>query len=147
MKTIRYCMYYHPARKDPAFYCWNHDEYVATLQTDERWIEVWAVGEMRINMPNGDVIRYTDDLYNAEIYSDFQLHNLDKNDDTFDIWENNNWFELRTYDGEWIGDVFSGHVYHDVEEALDACAELLQNEEFLAEYPCEYPEEYGRVTL
>lgn len=136
---IRYCDYYDRERSDPAFYTWNESEWVATHEFEGRAIEVWCVGEMRINLPNGNVIRYADDLRDNGINSNEDLYNLTKDDDAFDIWENNSWLEIRDYEGEWIGDFFSGHIYHDVEEALDACAELLQDPEFLAEYPCLIP--------
>ena len=127
----KYCHYYDPQRNDPAFYTWDSPEFVASVEVGERGLEAWVVGEMRIDLPNEEIIRYADDLENNEIYTDEQLFELSS-----DFWQNNSWIELRTWEGEWVGDVFSGHIYHDIPEAIEAMKELLQNEEFLAEYPC-----------
>lgn len=128
---VRYCDYYDTTRNDPAFYTWDTPEWVASVEIDGRALEAWTVGEMRINLPNEDVVRYTDDLVSNEIDSDKKLEELSQ-----DFWENNSWIELRDYEGQWIGDVFSGHVYHDILEAVEAMKELLKNSEFLSEYPC-----------
>lgn len=133
---IRYNQGYQRECSDPAFYTWDSPEWVATYEFEGRALEIWTVGEMRINLPNGNIIRYASDLHENGIHTNEDLYNLTKDDDSFDVWVNNSWLELRDFDGEWIGDVWSGHVYHDVEEALDACAELLQDEKFLAEFPC-----------
>lgn len=131
MTTVRYCDYYDSTRNDPAFYTWDTPEWVASVEIDGRALEAWTVGEMRINLPNEDVVRYTDDLISNEIDSDNKLEELSS-----DFWENNSWIELRDYEGQWIGDIFSGHVYHDIPEAVEAMKELLKNSEFLSEYPC-----------
>lgn len=128
---VRYCSYYDESRNDPSFYTWDSPEWVASVEVDGRALEAWVVGEMRINLPNEDIVRYTDDLISAEIDSDKKLEELSS-----DFWENNSWIELRDYEGQWIGDVFSGHVYHDIPEAVEAMKELLDNSEFLSEYPC-----------
>lgn len=128
---IRYCNYYDETRNDPAFYTWDSPEWVASVEIDGRALEAWVVGEMRINLPNDEIIRYGDDLNHNEIYSDSDLENVPS-----ECWINNSWIELRDYEGEWIGDVFSGHVYHDIPDAVEAMKELLNNSEFLAEYPC-----------
>ena len=127
----KYCHYYDPTRNDPAFYTWDTPEFVAAVEVDERGLEAWVVGEMRIDLPNEEIVRYADDLENNQIYTDEQLFELSS-----DFWQNNSWIELRTWEGEWVGDVFSGHIYHDIPEAVEAMKELLQNPEFLAEYPC-----------
>jgi hypothetical protein len=139
MITVRYCDYYEPTRNDPAFYTWDTPEWVATVMVDDRLLEAWVVGEMRINLPNEDIIRYTDDLIHHEIDSDEKLHQLGNDDDSFDIWINNSWIELRDYEGQWIGDVWSGHVYHDVQEAVEAMEMLLKDSEFISEFPCKNP--------
>ena len=131
---VRYCSYYDESRNDPAFYTWDSPEWVASVEVDGRALEAWVVGEMRIDLPNEDIVRYADDLISADIDTDEKLHAID--DGSYDIWINNSWIELRDYEGQWIGDVFSGHIYHDVTEAVEAMKELLQNPEFLSEYPC-----------
>ena len=139
MYTVRYCDYYDDSRNDPAFYTWNSPEWVATVEIGDRSLELWTVGEMRINLPNEDIIRYADDLFHAGIDPDEKLHQLGNDDDSYDIWINNSWLELRDYEGEWIGDIWSGHVYHDVLEGIDACVTLLTDPDFLSEYPCKNP--------
>jgi len=133
---VRYCNYYDTTRDDPAFYTWDTPEWVASVEIDGRALEAWVVGEMRIDLPNEDIIRYTDDLISAGIDTDEKLNKIGNEDDSFDAWINNSWIELRDYEGEWIGDFFSGHVYHSVSEAVEAMKELLKNPEFLSEYPC-----------
>lgn len=141
---IRYNQEYTREKSDSAFWTWDSPEWVATYEFEGRALEVWCVGEMRIHVPDshesgGGIIRYADDLRQYGIHNNKDLEEFSNKYANDDIWQNNSWFELRDYEGQWIGDVFSGHVYHDVEEALDACAELLQDEEFLAEYPCLIP--------
>ena len=135
---IRYCDYYDPSRNDPAFYTWDTPEWVATVEFEDRLLEAWVVGEMRIITQDDQILRYTDDLIHYGIDSDEKLQALD--DGSWDIWQNNSWIELRTYEGEWIGDVWSGHVYHDVQEAVQAMQALLTDPEFLTEYPCKNPD-------
>ena len=137
---VRYCDYYYETRNDPAFYTWDSPEWVATVELNGRALEAWTVGKMRIYLDEGDtIIRYTDDLLAYGIDTDEKLYKLTEDDDAFDIWENNSWIELRDYEGQWIGDFFSGHVYHSVKEAVEGMMELLENPEFLAEYPCLIP--------
>jgi hypothetical protein len=138
---VRYCNYYDPSRNDPAFYTWDSPEWVASVEVDGRALEAWVVGEMRVHLPNEDIVRYTDDLISADIDTDEKLLKLTEDYPTIDMWQNNSWIELRDYEGQWIGDVFSGHIYHDVTEAVEAMKELLQNPEFLSEYPCLVPED------
>lgn len=140
MTTVRYCDYYDTSRNDPSFYTWDSPEWVATVEIEDRLLEAWVVGEMRINLPNDEIIRYADDLFNNGITTDEQLNNLTENDDAFDIWQNNSWIELRDYEGEWIGDVWSGHIYHDIPEAVEAMEMLLQEPEFISEFPCKNPD-------
>ena len=135
MRT-KFCHYYDETRDDPAFYTWDTPEFVASVEVNGRGLEAWVVGEMSIYLPNDVTIRYADDLENADIYSDTQLHEIGRTDETLNAWEHNSWIELRDYEGEWIGDIFSGHIYHSVSEAVEAMKELLNNSEFLAEYPC-----------
>jgi hypothetical protein len=131
MTKATYCDYYDPTRNDPAFYTWDSPEFVAAVEVDGRGLEAWVVGEMKIYLENEDIVRYTDDLISNSIDTDEKLSNLSS-----DLWENNSWIELRDYEGQWIGDVFSGHVYHDIPEAVEAMKELLVNPEFISEYPC-----------
>lgn len=131
---VRYCNYYDTTRDDPAFYTWDTPEWVASVEIDGRQLEAWVVGEMRIIMHDDGIVRYTDDLMHYEIDSDEKLEKL--SDDGDDVWHNNSWIELRDYEGQWIGDIFSGHVYHSVSESVEAMKELLKDSEFLSEYPC-----------
>lgn len=135
MRT-KFCHYYDETRDDPAFYTWDTPEFVASVEVNGRGLEAWTVGEMRINLPNDEIVRYADDLNHNEIYSDLDLENIPG-----ECWINNSWIELRDYEGNWIGDVFSGHVYHSVTEAVEEMKELLVNPEFLSEYPCLIPED------
>ena len=131
---VRYCDYYQENRNDPSFYTWDTPEWVASVFVEDKVLELWTVGEMRINLPNDEIIRYADDLNHNEIYSDADLENIPG-----ECWINNSWLELRDFDGQWIGDVLSGHIYHDIKEGVEACEELLKNSEFLSEYPCKNP--------
>ena len=134
MHKVRYSDYYHPSRLDPAFYTWDTPEWVATVEYEDRLLEAWVVGEMRIQLDNDEIIRYTDDLIRAGIDTDEKLFKLNS-----DSWINNSWIELRDYEGEWVGDVLSGHVYHDVFEAVENMKVLLIDPEFLSVSPCENP--------
>jgi hypothetical protein len=135
MTTVRYCDYYDSTRNDPAFYTWDSPEWVATVEVEDKLLEAWVVGEMRIHLENESIVRYADDLFSNSIDTDEKLFNLNS-----DFWQNNSWIELRNYEGEWIGDVFSGHIYHDIPEAVEAMEMLLKEPEFLAEYPCKNPD-------
>lgn len=137
MHKVRYCEDYNTSRLDPAFYTWDTPEWVATVEYEDRLLEAWVVGEMRIQLPDETLIRYTDDLFRAGIDTDEKLHALD--DGSYDIWINNSWIELRDYEGEWLGDVWSGHVYHDIFEAVENMKVLLIDPEFYSEYPCKNP--------
>lgn len=133
---VTYCPEYTPDCNDAAFYTYPVIETVATVETDKRWIEIACVGEMRIHHPNGNIIRYSEDLPWNGIHNDDDLNNLTKDDEAFDIWQNNSWFELFDSSGRGLGDVWSGNVYYDVREAVFAATELIQDPEFLEEYPC-----------
>ena len=134
MHKVRYSDYYHPSRLDPAFYTWDTPEWVATVEYEDRLLEAWVVGQMRIQLDNDEIIRYTDDLIRAGIDTDEKLFKLNS-----DSWINNSWIELRDYEGEWVGDVLSGHVYHDIFEAVENMRVLLIDEEFLSFSPCKNP--------
>jgi hypothetical protein len=131
---VVYNSYYQKDRNDPAFYTWDSPEWVATVHLDEKSLEIWSVGEMKIYLENEEIIRYSDDLISNGIDTDEKLFDIPS-----EAWHNNSWLELRDYEGEWIGDVWSGHVYHDVQEAVDACLALLQEPEFISEFPCKNP--------
>ena len=132
---IIYTSEYKKDRQDSAFYTWDGPEWVATAYFEDKALEVWTVGEMKILLPNDEgYIRYTDDLINYGITNDEQLQEF--SDKYSDSWIHNSWFEIRTTKGEWIDDGFLAHVYHSVEEAVDACLELMQN-----------PEEYGVADI
>jgi hypothetical protein len=131
MYKVRYCKDYNQSRLDPAFYTDINPEWLATVEYEDRWLEAWVVGDMRIQLDNENLIRYATDLLRFGIDTDEKLHKLDT-----DSWINNSWIELRDYEGEWISDVFLGTVYHDIFEAVENMKVLLIDSEFLAEHPC-----------
>jgi hypothetical protein len=128
---IRYCDYYHPSSNDPAFYTWDSPEWIATVEFEDRLLEAWVVGEMRIQFPNEDIVRYSDELSWAGIANDSDIETIKP-----EYWINNSWIELRTYEGEWL----EGVVFHSVKEAVEGMQALLADEEFLMENPCKNPD-------
>lgn len=129
-----YCDNYDVFRQDSAFYTDPYGPtYVASVKIKDRLLEVWCVGEMYIYSEDDSTIRYTSDLLTRGVTTDAELEAFKGE------WWNNSWFELRDYEGEWIGGVLSGHVYHTVFEAVANAEKLLLDPEFLAEYPCVNP--------
>lgn len=128
-----YCENYHHTRLDSAFYTDYMPEWVATVKIKDRLLEVWTEGDMRIFIDD-EIIRTSKELMEAGITTDNMLNSI-----PVDSWINNSWFTLRDYEGEWIGDVLSGHIYHDLFEAVAHAEKLLVDPEFLAEYPCLNP--------
>lgn len=121
--TIEY--FYTPElnRTDSAFYCWTHGwETLVTVTAGERKFAIGVNGEMRLDLPNGEVWRYTDDLISNQIDTDEKLaifSALYPN-----AWTNNNWFEMYEVDND------SGwsDVYETVDEAIEAVIHLLGEE-------------------
>ena len=118
--NIEYLFDRNPQQTDSAFYCWWHGwETLATVTAGEREFRIGVNGEMRFDLPNGEVWRYTDDLTSNEIDTDEKLTiflSLYPNTMT-----NNNWFEMYEVgdDSGW------SDVYDTVEEAIEAVLTLL----------------------
>ena len=112
-----------PNRTNSAFYCWSERfEDIAKVQKGDRTFYVGSNGEMRINLPNGDIYRYTEDLLAAGIDTDEKLDELEKNYSGEEIWINNNWFEIYE-DGDDAGEWWE--VYDTVDDGIAAAVEVL----------------------
>ena len=108
---------------DAMFYCWGEGEtHIATLVVDSRTFHIIANGEMRLNLPNGDVIRYTDALLSAGIDTDDKLNSLINEHPEALV--NNNWFEWYEVDEGVEVDPF-WEVQDDVEECIAGILNLL----------------------
>ena len=119
---VKYLQEQMPDRTDSAFYCWGSGfETIATVTKGDRTFCVGTNGEMRINLPDGEIYRYTEDLLAAGIDTDAKLAELEKNNPDEEIWINNNWFEIYEVgeDGEWW------EVYDSIEEGIAAATEVL----------------------
>jgi hypothetical protein len=120
--TVEYLVEQDPQQTDSAFYCWTHGwEVLAVVKLGDREFHIGSNGEMRINLPNGDVLRYTSDLLSAGIDTDIKLSEfMEKHD-----WIHNNWFEIYEKDsvGEWW------EVHETLEEAIEAVKEILTDNE------------------
>jgi hypothetical protein len=139
MADITYYDAYHPEQLDSAFYV-EDSNVLASVSDGERRIGVFCVGEMRILFPEGGVenptpdyrvLRYTSDLLEVGIdtdskLSDFTDYWLERG---FDVWVNNSWFELFDLDAEVSGEDIEGEVYHSIDEAVDACVQILTSPE------------------
>ena len=118
--TIEYLYTPQPNQTDSMFHCWSHGwETLATVTAGERRFAIGVNGEMRLDLPNSEVWRYTDDLTSNKIDTDEKLF-------IFlslypDAMTNNNWFEM--YE---VGDD-SGYsdVYETVDQAIEAVLTLL----------------------
>lgn len=120
--NVTYLQEQMPDRTDSAFYCWGEGfETLATVTKGDRTFHVGTNGEMRINLPNGEIYRYTEDLLAAGIDSDEKLAELEKNYPDEEIWINNNWFEIYESgaDGEWW------EVHETLEEGIAAAKAVL----------------------
>jgi len=107
---------------DSAFYCWSEGwETLATVECGDRKFAIGSNGEMRFNLPNGDVFRYTEDLINFGIDTDEKLRNFGHAYPEAQV--NNNWFEFYEVDGE-----DSWEVHETLEEAIDAVKEILSTD-------------------
>jgi hypothetical protein len=118
---ITYLTELNPAQTDSAFYCWGTGfEALAKVQKGDRTFYVGSNGEMRIDIPNEGVIRYTVDLIEAGIDTDTKLAELLEKQD----WINNNWFEIyeEDADGEWW------EVCDTLEEGIEAARHALDTE-------------------
>jgi hypothetical protein len=120
--TVEYLIEQDPQQTDSAFYCWTNGwEVLAVVKSGDREFHIGSNGEMRINLPNGDVLRYTSDLLSAGIDTDIKLSEfMEKHD-----WIHNNWFEIYEKDsvGEWW------EVCETLEEAIEAVKQILTDNE------------------
>jgi hypothetical protein len=118
---ITYLTELNPEQTDSAFYCWGTGfEALAKVQKGDRTFYVGSNGEMRIDLPNEGVVRYTSDLLEAGIDTDAKLSELLESHD----WINNNWFEIyeEGADGEWW------EVSDTLEEGIEAARHALDTE-------------------
>ena len=122
-------------QQDPAFYCWGDQQVIAEVKKGERILEIWAVGEMRLNIPyensegtwdevNYDIVRYTEDL-EGYAKTDQQLLDLGKKwlDRGLDIWVNNNWFEVVEIIDGVAEDGWD--VHHSLSDAIEHAVSIL----------------------
>lgn len=124
--TVEYLVEQDPQQTESAFYCWTNGwEVLAVVKAGDREFHIGSNGEMRINLPNGDVWRYTSDLISAGIDTDTKLGEFNTAHAEQDVWVNNNWFEFYEpkADGEWW------EVCETLEEAIEAVKEILTNNE------------------
>lgn len=118
-------------REDSAWYTYQseHDA-VATVSNGEREITIYADGEMRVIMNDGEmrtVVRY---------YDQFREYGITNDADIFEAseagrleWVNNSWFDLYT-DSDNVGDCgWLDCVHHSLTEAIDHATALLSDEE------------------
>lgn len=124
--TVEYLIEQDPQQTDSAFYCWTNGwEVLAVVKSGDREFHIGSNGEMRINLPNGDVWRYTSDLLSAGIDTDTKLAEFNTAHAEQDVWVNNNWFEFYepNADGEWW------EVHETIEEAIEAVKGVLTDNE------------------
>ena len=122
--TVKYLVDIEPHQTDSAFYCRGEGyEVLAKVEHGERKFVVVSNGEMRINLTNGDVIRYTEDLLAMGIDTDEKFRDLVDSPEKIDAWVNNNWFEFWEV-AETGTDCWE--VYETVEEAVNAVLEILK---------------------
>lgn len=139
MADITYYDAYHPEQLDSAFYV-DGFGVLASVSNGERRLGVFCVGEMRILFPEGGVenptpdyrtLRCTADLLEVGIDTDSKLSDFTDywRERDFDVWVNNSWFELFDLDAEVSGEDIEGEVYHSIDEAVDACVQILTSPE------------------
>lgn len=124
--TVEYLIEQDPQQTDSAFYCWTNGwEVLAVVKSGDREFHIGSNGEMRINLPNGDVWRYTSDLISAGIDTDTKLAEFNTAHAEQDVWVNNNWFEFYEpkADDEWW------EVCETLEEAIEAVKQILMDNE------------------
>lgn len=125
-------------RQDVEFYRWvNGSDIYATLTRGDRELNIAANGDMYLCMLNFNndgsisedetVIRYSDDLINAGITDDIQLHQYLKTvaNAGYSVYHENPWWEIFA-DHDPDGIVVDGGFY----EAIDQATELLFDDEY-----------------
>jgi len=133
---VIYNNYFRLDRQDSAFYTWDGPEWVASVYWNNNSIEIWAVGEMKIQLPEDvlyEPIRYTDKLLEFGIDNDADLYAMSTLYEKYDIWHNNSWFEFRTPNGMWLDEGTLTYVFHDVSEAVDNAYLILENPAYVKE--------------
>ena len=122
---ITYHMGIVPKQDDSAFYCWSNGQTLIATVTGTKTLNVVANGEMYLAIPvvidgelsdqGENVIRYSDQLEDAGIRTDFELNQFSKTitNAGWEIWHQNNWFEVYAEDNE------DGVVFHSLKEALE----------------------------
>jgi len=134
---IEYLVETNPQQTDSAFYCWQHGwETIVTVKAGKREFHIGVNGEMRFDLPNGEVWRYADDLTGYGIDTDEKLSiflALNPNAMT-----NNNWFEMCEVgeDDTWW------EVYDSIDEAIEAVREKLNSTD-----NDDYPESLGELAV
>lgn len=120
---ITYLVTPEEGQTDSAFYCWSEGwETLVTVECGDRKFAIGSNGEMRINLPSGDVVRYTEDLLSAGIDTDEKLVKILEDNPEAQV--NNNWFEfyeVNTQEDSW-------EVYETIEEAIEAVKEILSTD-------------------
>jgi hypothetical protein len=121
---VTYSTLYQEDQQSACFYTDHLDvQWIATIEKDDKCVEVWRVGEMRLWLPDDDggtLIRYSDQLVENGITTDDELEMAGRGANPLD-WQNNPWFEL--YDPmaqEWLS-----VVTHDVYDAVYQAGQLL----------------------
>lgn len=137
MADVTYYGAYNQEQSDSAFYTHGYPETLASVSDGKRRLGVICVGEMRVLFPVGETenptkdyktLRYTSDLLDVGIdtdskLSDFTDYWLERD---FEVWVNNSWFELIDLDTE---EYIEDTACHSIDEAVDACVQLLNTPE------------------
>ena len=123
---ITYHMDINPKQDDSAFYCWSNGQtLIATATGDTKKLNVVANGEMYLAIPvfedgklsdlGENVIRYSDQLEDAGIRTDFELNQFSKTitNAGWQVWHMNNWFEVYGEEDE------DGVVFDSLKRALE----------------------------
>lgn len=106
-------------RNDPAFYVVGGMNTVAIISANgDDLFSVCCIGEMRLDLPDGKVLRYASDLPYENIETDNDLYSIDG-----ECWSNNAWFEI--FDEE-AGGGSLGEICHDVADAIQYALDLAE---------------------
>jgi hypothetical protein len=135
---VEFSSEYSKTRQDPAFYVSDGPVWVASVYLDNRLLDIYCIGEMRLQLPTEDYpVRYTSELFAVGIEDDSDLIRISEKYRNYDIWQNNAWFELFTpTNNEYLDD----EIFFNVDEAVDRAYTLLGDSEFLSKFPSINPE-------
>lgn len=111
---------YDANKQDSAFYATGDTETLVKVSLGDEEFVVLVVGEMRIELSDGNSIRNRWQLDDAGITTDAQLSEIDEN-----AWINNSWFEAYDSIDENISD--ENEIFNSVEEAILWCIEEIKN--------------------